>query len=97
MVRNCTDCSGFEDGQNLFLSFLNCEDITPAFLSQDIGQLYYWFPEDQISASLKIIDLSKNKTFARSGFQSPPHLLTYVTYTKQSGFDVFTVNKAPQR
>ncbi|MBC6479106.1 MAG: STAS-like domain-containing protein [Hormoscilla sp. GUM202] len=41
--------------KNVFLSFLNCEDITPAFLSQASGQLYHWFPEDRIAA--KIIDI----------------------------------------
>ncbi|MGK7900401.1 MAG: STAS-like domain-containing protein [Hormoscilla sp.] len=64
-------CIACEDGQklyeqiavalrkdkNVFLSFLNCEDITPAFLSQAIGQSYHWFPEDLIAASLKIIDI----------------------------------------
>ena len=29
----------------------------PAFLNLAIGQLYHWFPEEQIEASLSVVDI----------------------------------------
>ncbi|MBD2776319.1 STAS-like domain-containing protein [Iningainema tapete] len=44
-------------GKSVVLSFKNGEDLTPAFLNLAIGQLYHWFPEEQIEASLRVIDI----------------------------------------
>jgi len=77
------------------------EYLTKPFeAEQPIAVVGKFAPPDRNAAGrslnhrLHILDLSKNKTFARSGFQSPPHSIAYVTYTNKSGFDIFTVNKA---
>lgn len=44
-------------GKNVILSFQNAEDITPAFLSRAIAQLYHWLPEEQIETFLSIADM----------------------------------------
>ena len=44
-------------GKNVILSFKNAEDITPAFLSRAIAQLYLTLPEEQIESCLSIVEL----------------------------------------
>lgn len=50
--------AAFKEGKKVILSFKNGEDITPAFLSDAIGHLYATFPEEQIQASLSVVDMA---------------------------------------
>lgn len=49
--------AAFKEGKNVIVSFKNGEDITSAFLSEAIAQLYAKFSEKQIDASLTVIDI----------------------------------------
>ena len=49
--------AAFKEGKNVIVSFQNGEDITSAFLSEAIAQLYATFPQKQIEASLRVVDI----------------------------------------
>ena len=52
-----TIADAFGKGQSVNLSFVDCEDITSAFLAEIFTQLYGNFSEEQIETYLRVVDI----------------------------------------
>ncbi|MBD2184466.1 STAS-like domain-containing protein [Aerosakkonema funiforme] len=50
--------AAFKEGKKVILSFKDAEDLTWPFLDDAIGQLYKFFPEEQIQSSLSFVDIT---------------------------------------
>lgn len=55
--------AAFKQGKNVILDCQNIEETTPGFFDSAIGQLYKHFSEDQIEASLSLVDADRNVAY----------------------------------
>ena len=49
--------AAFKSGKKVILSFEGLKNITWSFVTKSVGQLYQWFPEEEIEAKLTFTDI----------------------------------------